>query len=412
MDDMSLVPKLRFKKNDGSDFPNWIKKKFNDIYSFFHTNSYPRSLLDTHYGYVKNIHYGDIHTKLKSHCDVATEKIPYLNKEVDISKIKDTDYCMEGDLIIADASEDYKDIGKTIEITNLNQEKIVAGLHTYIARDLKKGMALGFGAYMMQTYKIRQQMMILSTGISVLSISKSNLSKLEIHIPSIEEQEKIAGFLTAVDELIADLTKKESLLQKYKKGVMQKIFSQELRFKQDDGSDYPDWKEKKLEALTVICTGKSNREDSVATGGAFTFFDRSQDIRTSSKYLFDCEAVIVPGEGQDFIPKYFHGKFDLHQRTYAILKSDEKKANNLNFRFLYYFIFVSKNYFLSQAVGSTVKSLRLPLFKNLNVSVPCLEEQQKIANFLSSIDDQISIVQKQLDKTKQYKKALLQQLFI
>ncbi len=150
----------------------------------------------------------------------------------------------------------------------------------------------------------------------------------------------------------------------------------------------------------------SVREDS-GLDGEYTFFDRSEDIRTSSIYLFEGEAVIVAGEGSDFPPKYFVGKFDLHQRTYAIMGFDKIEG-----KYLYYYMLQNKNYLVRYAVGSTVKSLRLPIFQKMIIGFPSLEEQTKIANFLSSIDTRIEQVQKQLDSTKEFKKALLQQMFV
>ena len=220
------------------------------------------------------------------------------------------------------------------------------------------------------------------------------------------EQQKIAAFLTAVDNKIEQLSKKQALLGEYKKGLMQQIFSQAIRFKADDGSEFPDWEEKKLRDVAKITTGSSNREDS-GLDGQYTFFDRSEDIRTSDRYLFDGKAVIVAGEGSRFPPKYFEGKFDLHQRTYAIMEFVEA-----NSKYIFYFVDKQKNYLLRYAVGSTVKSLRLPIFQKMPVSLPSLPEQTKIANFLSSIDNKIEQVGGQLDKSKQFKKALLQQMFV
>ena len=227
-----------------------------------------------------------------------------------------------------------------------------------------------------------------------------------INLPDKPEQQKIAAFLTAVDSKIEQLSKKQELLGEYKKGLMQQIFSQAIRFKADDGSEFPDWEEKKLRDVAKITTGSSNREDS-GLDGQYTFFDRSEDIRTSDRYLFDGKAVIVAGEGSRFPPKYFEGKFDLHQRTYAIMEFVEA-----NSKYIFYFVDKQKNYLLRYAVGSTVKSLRLPIFQKMPVSLPSLPEQTKIANFLSSIDNKIEQVGGQLDKSKQFKKALLQQMFV
>jgi type I restriction enzyme S subunit len=237
-------------------------------------------------------------------------------------------------------------------------------------------------------------------------INLGEISNCKVVLPSLTEQQKIASFLSAVDEKLQQLTKKKELLSAYKKGVMQKIFSQELRFKDEFGNDYPDWEEKKLGDLCDITTGKSNREDS-GLDGEYTFFDRSEDIRTSSIYLFDAEAVIVAGEGSSFPPKYFRGKFDLHQRTYAIMGFE-----NLFGRYLFYYLHQYKNYFVRYAVGSTVKSLRLPIFKKMKIHLPSFEEQKKVANFLSSLDSKIDLVSTQIEKTKAFKKGLLQQMFV
>ena len=243
-----------------------------------------------------------------------------------------------------------------------------------------------------------------STGVPQLTAPQ--ISSYKVKYPSKPEQQKIAAFLTAVDNKIEQLSKKQELLGEYKKGLMQQIFSQAIRFKADDGSEFPDWEEKKLRDVAKITTGSSNREDS-GLDGQYTFFDRSEDIRTSDRYLFDGKAVIVAGEGSRFPPKYFEGKFDLHQRTYAIMEFVEA-----NSKYIFYFVDKQKNYLLRYAVGSTVKSLRLPIFQKMPVSLPSLPEQTKIANFLSSIDNKIEQVGGQLDKSKQFKKALLQQMFV
>ena len=240
----------------------------------------------------------------------------------------------------------------------------------------------------------------------VPSLSKTTIGSLVVNLPSLPEQQKIASFLSAVDEKIQQLTKKKALLEQYKKGLMQQLFSRQLRFKDENGNPYPDWEEKRLGEISKITTGSSNREDS-GLDGEFTFFDRSKDIRTSSIYLFDGEAIIVPGEGQEFIPKYFIGKFDLHQRTYAIMNFE----NSIS-KFLFFYVHYHRHYFFRQAVGTTVKSLRLPMFKKMPVKLPCIEEQQKIARYLSRIDTKIESVNNQITQTQTFKKGLLQQLFV
>lgn len=238
------------------------------------------------------------------------------------------------------------------------------------------------------------------------TLGQQTFAKLKVNLPKLPEQQKIANFLSSVDKKIEQLRQKVSLLEDYKKGVMQQIFSQQIRFKDDNGEAFADWEVKRLGEITSITTGSSNREDSLLDG-EYTFFDRSQDIRTSNRFLFEGEAVIVAGEGQDFIPKYFIGKFDLHQRTYAIMNFKDVLS-----KYIFYYIHFHRYYFFRYAVGSTVKSLRLPIFKKMIIKCPCLKEQQKIANYLSSLDDKIQQTQTQLKQTQAFKKGLLQQLFV
>lgn len=107
------------------------------------------------------------------------------------------------------------------------------------------------------------------------------------------------------------------------------------------------------------------------------------------------------------MPKYYVGKFDLHQRTYAIMEFQNSVG-----KYLFYILRFHKSYFLAQAVGSTVKSLRLPMFKKMPLLMPCIEEQQKIANFLTEIDQKIDQAVSILEQTKAFKNSLLQKMFV
>jgi len=146
-----------------------------------------------------------------------------------------------------------------------------------------------------------------------------------------------------------------------------------------------DWEEVRLADVADISTGKSNRVDATEDG-EYAFFDRSKEVRKSSRYLFDCEAVIVPGEGKEFIPRYFSGKFDLHQRAYAITN-----FRGVCGRFVYYAMGAQRKYFERVAVGSTVKSLRLKMFHDFPLKLPPLAEQKKIAHILGALDDKIEL---------------------
>ena len=375
---------------------DWDVVKVGEKFDFLKTYSNSREDLNN-IDEISYIHYCEIHTKHKFYIDFAKFKLPKINK----SKLpNEITFVQNGDLVIADASEDYADIGKSAEIKNLTS-KAVSGLHTFLLRDKNNNFVDGYKGYLLYNESVATSIKKIATGISVLGISKTNLSNLQIPLPPLKEQEKIAEILTTWDKAITKQTELLEAKELQKKALMQKLLSGEVRF---NGFN-DEWEEVRLGEICKITTGSSNREDSSESKGEYTFFDRSQDIRTSDIYLFDGEAIIVAGEGQEFIPKYFVGKFDLHQRTYAIM---EFKLNCG--KFLFYYLYQNRDYFYSQAVGSTVKSLRLPMFQKMKLKLPSLPEQQKIAEVLNLADKEINHLKNELEELKQQKKALMQKL--
>jgi type I restriction enzyme S subunit len=215
---------LRFKDENGSTFPDWEVSKFGEIFEFHTTNSLSRDKLNYSAKGVRNIHYGDIHTKFSSLFNMNKEYVPFINGEVNLSKINKENYCKIGDLVIADASEDYLDIGKTIEIIELNDEKVLSGLHTILARPKINKTSLGFSGYLMQSKKIRSQVMIIAQGTKVLGLSSKQLSKADISLPNLKEQTKIANFLSKIDNKINAVNTQIEQTNIYKKGLSQSMF--------------------------------------------------------------------------------------------------------------------------------------------------------------------------------------------
>ncbi|HHP2605981.1 TPA: restriction endonuclease subunit S [Enterobacter roggenkampii] len=263
-----------------------------------------------------------------------------------------------------------------------------------------------FLAYFLQKDSIRKWLEQNAVGQTMPNMNTEILNELPLMAASSkQEEDRIAQILSTWDNAISVTEKLLTNSQLQKKALMQQLLTGKKRLMRDNGGRFTKkWEETTLGDIAKITTGNSNRQDSTLDG-KYTFFDRSEDIRTSSIYLFDSEAIIVPGEGQRFVPKYFIGKFDLHQRTYAIMDFDGYSG-----KFLFYMIDYLKAYFLSQAVGSTVKSLRLPMFQKMVFEAPEIEEQQKIASVLSAADAEISILEKKLACLKDEKKALMQQL--
>lgn len=397
------LPKLRFK----GFTDEWKEQKLGDFLEFYSTNSLSRDCLNYKDGSIKNIHYGDIHMKFPVILDVNKHVIPFINDDIDTSKINKDSFCKDGDLIIADASEDYNDIGKAIEVENIGEDKVVAGLHTILARDTKKITARKFKGYMMLNEKVRKQIKVLAAGAKVLGISKSNLAKVSVKLPSLEEQERIANFLTKVDKIIEKQEEKVRNIENYKKGMMQKIFSQEIRFKDENGEEYPKWQQKKLGTLSKITTGKLDA-NAMEKFGKYRFYTCAREYYAINEYAFDTEALLISGNGANVgYIHYYKGKFNAYQRTYVL---DQFRDN---IQYVKYYL--EKNLYiriLSEKKEGNTPYIVLATLSDMSIELPCSEEQTKIANFLSNIDGVIDKEKEKLNELRLWKKGLLQQMFV
>ena len=261
-------------------------------------------------------------------------------------------------------------------------------------------------------------------GTKVQNLSKPNVENYEFLCPTKPEQQKIAAFLTAVDNKIEQLSKKQELLGEYKKGLMQKIFSQAIRFKADDGSEFPDWEEKKLgDLIAEISDGgtpPTSNKGNFGGGINWVVIDDIRDeiritketltetgLSNSSSKLWKPETIILSTGatiGRVGIAKIYT---TTKQGVCGIVVN--QFTSNL---FLKYWFIFNINLLKRFSQGSSIKEVRPPTLIKFDISTPSLPEQTKIANFLSSIDSKIEQVGKQLDESKQFKKALLQQMFV
>ena len=415
-----FLPRKRFSyfKN------NWTTKLYGDVYSFYSTNSFSRDMLNYESGLVYNIHYGDIHTKFSTMFKLNKELVPLINTDVDLSKFSEDKYCKEGDLVIADASEDYADIGKTIELVGLNNERVLAGLHTFLARPNKYEMAKGFAGYLMQSWKVRKQVMVIAQGTKVLGLSTGRLAKINLFIPEYKEQLKIAEFLSSVDKKIQLLEKKKEQIKLYKKGVMQKIFSRDIRFKDDNGNSYPDWEEKKLgDIIDDISDGGTpppNNKDYY--GGHINWVvikDISDEIyntkhKLTEKGLNKSSSKLWPPETIILSTGATIGRVGISKVNMATKQGIcGIIVNDLTLN-IYLKFWIQKNQIILNrfSQGSSIKEIRPNEIKKIKIDLPTLKEQKKIADFLSSIDKKINTTSTQIDKTKEFKKGLLQQMFV
>lgn len=215
---------LRFTRDDGKAFPEWEERELGQVFTWVKTNSLSREFLSYEGGAVQNIHYGDIHTKFRPLFRQSFEKVPFVSANSNQKAFSDDEYCRVGDVVIADASEDYADIGKAIEIVEVRERSLVAGLHTYIARPTIGSLVVGFSGYLLRSAPMRRQIMRIAQGISVLGLSKANLEKLSFWIPHPDEQRKIADALSTMDGKIQTAADQITKLQTFKKGLLQQMF--------------------------------------------------------------------------------------------------------------------------------------------------------------------------------------------
>ena len=403
METKEIVPRLRFS--------NYVYEtvSLETLYDFIPTNSFSRENLNYEKGSVKNIHYGDILTNFQTHFDVNKERVPYVNESIDLKKYSDYYFCKPGDIIFADSSEDYNGIGKHIEIISGTGSNTLAGLHTIHARLISDKVEVGFMAYLLQSWNMRFQIMRIAQGTKVFGISSKRLGKLFANIPPRNEQQKIASFLSSVDQKISQLEKKKTLLETYKRGIMQKIFSQELRFKDDDGEEFPEWDKKRLDELldyeqpTKYIVKSTEYDDAnsipvLTAGKSFIlgYTDEEQGI-------FDQLPVII---FDDFTManKYVDFKFKVKSSAMKILKTSDQDTN---IRFVY-----ESMQRIKYPKGDEHKRFWISEYSKIKIKYPSSKEQQKITSFLSSIDKKIEITSTQLEKTREFKKGLLQQMFV
>lgn len=214
--------------NKFSNLPaGWEVKTVEQIFDFYPTASYSRDkMFDTYnpttIGY---IHYGDIHTKYNLILDVPNAEIPYISEELK----KDFEYIKEGDLILSDTSEDYEGVGKCIEILNVGSNKIISGLHTLMLRQKGNDLIDGFKGYLFSGEYVRNSLLRIVTGIKVYSIAKAMLAKVNLPIPSIQEQKEITNILSKVDEAIASVQNSVVAAERLKKSLMQNLLTGKMK---------------------------------------------------------------------------------------------------------------------------------------------------------------------------------------
>ena len=235
-------------------------------------------------------------------------------------------------------------------------------------------------------------------GVKMPRGDKSQMEKFTFFIPTNVEQKKIAMFLSMLDERIRLQNKIIEDLKKLKSAIVEKLFA-------DRKGEYV-----KLGNIASITNGNGDVQDARTDyhEWLFPFFDRSEEQKFFDTYSFDKEAIIYAGEGQSFMPRYYNGKFALHQRCYAITDF----ADIIVPQYCYHYMKTLNSYFIRNAVGSTVPSLRIDTFQKAPILLLEKETQYKICDCLNCLDNIYNTEMRLLLVLMQQKQYLLQSMFI
>lgn len=397
-----LVPKLRFKREDGTEYPEWTGSLFGE--------------------YCKTI---DLRTS-------DTDSFPLYSLTIEDGVTPKTDRYVrdylitkEGDSykIVPDGAFVYNPMNLRFGAIKPNRSGIsvcVSGYYDVFYIGIKETLA--FWENYLTTPNMLNYYDRIATGslIEKKRVYYSEFQKIKKPLPCLEEQQKIADFLSTVDEVIAQSEAEVQNLEQQKKAAMQKIFSQEVRFKREDGTEYPAWEEKRLHQLVIpndkipVDTSKYRKITIGLRLKGVSFTETTREMADKRPFYLRKEGEIIVGK-----QNYFNGSIALITKEFNnTICSNAIMSFMPNDSVITLFLLsaISNNKYLKEreymANGTGQKELSEKDFLNFSVSIPCLEEQQKIADFLSAYDEAISYAKHELDKWKELKKGLLQQMFV
>lgn len=393
-----IEPKLRFKADDGSQFPDWEKKKLEDVVEF----------LD---GQRKPLEAGQR----------VSGKYPYYGASGIIDYVED--YIFDEELILL--SEDGANIlDRNYRVCFLAKGKYWVNNHAHVLRAMD-GNVNGFICEQLETFDYRKY----NSGGAQPKLNQATCRAIIMNMPSLPEQQKIAEFLSTIDTVIKKQKETVSAWEERKKGVMQKLFSQEVRFKADDGSEFPDWEEKKLGECGRFYTGVGFSEKYQGHKGLDVDVYKVSDMNIvgNEKYMTLSNNTVDDSIVRQMKTKVITSKCLVFAKVGAAIYGERKRIttkpflidNNmmafepyscLNIEYLHSWSCSVK--FSQYAQVGALPSYNSSDIGIIKIHIPCLAEQQKIADCLSSLDEVIEKQKATLAAWEELKKGLLQQMFV
>jgi type I restriction enzyme S subunit len=400
-----LQPRLRFPEFANNEE---IKKySFNNLFSFSTGKNIKQNEASPEFD-LPCVRYGELYHMYNEVIKVVINSTNLPSSELVFSE--------GNEILLPSAGEDPLDIGSASALTIPN---VAIGRTINILRPLKKDIYSQLYVSYYINHRLRKKISSLAKGVSISNVYNSDLKTLEILLPSLVEQQKIATFLTAVDDKLALLKEKKNKLEQYKKGVMQKIFSQELRFKDEEGNDYPEWEEKRLGEVCDFYSGGTPTTTNKKYYGGNIPFIKSGEISSSQTNQFITELglknssakMIYKGDILYALYGATSGEVSISKLDGAINQAVLCIKSTQNHIYLFQYLKFQKENIVNTFIQGGQGNLSANIIKELNVIIPTISEQSKIANLLTAIDEKIEVVNQQIKNTEEYKKGLLQGMF-
>ena len=415
-DTASLVRRSKFTEI-GAIPINWKDFSINDLFVYRRTASNSRADLGGT-GSIAYVHYGDIHMRFHDHfVDFSRDSVPYLLSDGSLTATR----LREGDLIVADASEDEAGVGKSVEVRNLGLVHAVAGLHTILLRSKDERIEVGYRAYLFEKPQVKSQLRCLATGLKVFGLSKRALQDIRIPLPPKPEQRVIAEALSDVDRLLGAL---ETLIAKkraIKQAAMQQLLTGKTRLPGFSG----EWETKRLGEIAEIKNGATpSTHVSAYWNGTIPWCTPTDITGTSGKYLLktdrnitneglvSCAANLLPVGVLLLCSRATIGEIKIAAASVCTnqgFKSLVCKVGVSN-EFLYYLLVTLKPQMIERAIGSTFLEISKRDVASIEVRLPPLDEQRTIAGVLSDMDSEIAALERRREKTHAIKQGMMQAL--
>jgi len=360
-------------------------------------------------------HFGTGSAKFVTYMNVFTNTFTDMSSlgTVDVSDDEAQNTVEVGDVLFTVSSETPEEVGMSSVVLDTLPNCYVNSFCALFRFADGRRPNLRFLGYSLRQPLVRNHLATRAQGSTRFNLSKTAFRTLPLVLPSPPEQQKIADCLTSLDELIAAQGRKVEALKAHKKGLMQQLFPREgeplprLRFpefRNDGQASY-----KQIGDFAEVTTGNKDTQNKV-DGGKYPFFVRSQNVERIDSYSYDGEAVLTSGDGVGVGENYHYikGKFDFHQRVYAIYNFDSDASGLF---FFYYFSTHFKKRVKQMSAKNSVDSVRMSMIKEMPIWLPKIAEQQRIADCLSSLDARLTAEARKLDALKLHKRGLMQQLF-